>query len=102
MNKTVAFVMEIVLIVIYLVLVIFVLGGMGTLGLILIGVATIVIFSMVLLIDKAREKSSASLAGSTQVETPAQVQQPAQAPDNIAQQQMPSSGYPQQPRQPLK
>ncbi len=55
MNKNIALIIELALIALYLVLVIFVFDTSNVLGLILVGVATLVIFPTVLVIEKKRE-----------------------------------------------
>ncbi len=56
MNKKVGLIIELVLIALYLVLVLFIFDTSTMMGLVFVGIATLVIFPAVLVIEKKREK----------------------------------------------
>ena len=81
MNKSVMMVLEIALIVLYLVLVIFVFNTTKLLGIILVVVATGVIFPGVIVMDRKREQTMEDVGGVPGMEMPPQ--QPVQIPRQV-------------------
>tara|TARA_Y100000310_G_scaffold325495_1_gene389045 strand:- start:947 stop:1249 length:303 start_codon:yes stop_codon:yes gene_type:complete len=97
MKSSVALAIELVLILIYLALVIFVVDKSNMVGLIIIGVLTIVIFSIVLVLEKKREAQNKSVdigqAPPVQPNTTVATGQPIQTT-------MPKQEQPTQPQNP--
>ena len=101
MNKNLALVTELLLVAVYLILVIVVIDTSEVSGLVMVGIATVVIFPIVLIIDKKREKKAAPAVdiSAPAAETPAQPAQTAAPSQPVQAAPQQAAQAPQQPPQ---
>ena len=96
MGKKTFLIIEILLILIYLGLVLFVIDTSTVMGLVFVGIATVVIFPIVLIMEKKREKMGDAPTGT---QTPTETAKPVETTQPAAEAPAPTQPQGQQPPQ---